>query len=187
VSAAFAACLTVILLRLARDLGDVEFGAGQEDGGMGVVEVRPSGHEDLPVREQGRGLAFAWGRQAAGADPGVDRRDRKKFPGPPISAYRRRGLTVAMSVEPLRTVRDHLSEFVDRAGVVRGRRRCAECGECLPGGFRLTELQQGPPDQTRQRGAPFEEWGVRAGGKAWWLTTSLCPSLTRGSVSNVIQ
>ena len=90
----------------------------------------------------------------------VDRRDRKKFPGPPISAYRRRGLTVAMSVEPLRTVRDHLSEFVDRAGVVRGRRRCAECGECLPGGFRLTELQQGPPDQTCQRDAPFEEWGL---------------------------
>ena len=39
--------------------------------GTGVVEERPAGHEDLPVREQGRGLAFASCGHAAGGGPGV--------------------------------------------------------------------------------------------------------------------
>ncbi len=33
--------------------------------GTGVVEERPAGHEDLPVREQGRGLVFASGSSVA--------------------------------------------------------------------------------------------------------------------------
>ena len=47
----------------APGLRGIELGAGEEleDTRMpdtGVVEERPAGHEDLPVREQGRGLAF---------------------------------------------------------------------------------------------------------------------------------
>jgi hypothetical protein len=44
---------------------------------MGVVEIRPSGHEDLPVREQGRGLAFAWGSSAQAPSASASARRRK--------------------------------------------------------------------------------------------------------------
>src|SRR5215469_6082295 len=63
----------------APGLRGVELGAGEDleetrMPGTGVVEERPAGHEDLPVREQGRGLVFASGGHAAGAGPGVGAR-----------------------------------------------------------------------------------------------------------------